>query len=153
MGLNLNPDAPAEDVGGGADASGLPPIPTGGPGVFPLQAATGVGYGEGFAANAHMHAPDSWIASAKYLIEELGVDPNSRDHNGYNTLHHAAARGDNELILYLIGKGVDIKAVSRKGETVADMANGPTQRIVPFPETVALLEKLGSRNSHKCRSC
>ncbi|MCX5755460.1 MAG: ankyrin repeat domain-containing protein [Gemmatimonadetes bacterium] len=154
VGIQFNPDAPADDgSAAGADPSGLAPIPTGGPGVWPLQAATGVGYGEGFAANSHMHAPDSWIASAKYLIEELGVDPNSRDHNGYNALHHAAARGDNELIMYLVSKGVDIKAVSRKGETVADMANGPAQRIVPFPETVALLEKLGSKNSHKCKSC
>jgi hypothetical protein len=33
------------------------------------------------------------------------------------------------------------------------MANGPVQRIPPFLETVALLEKLGSKNNHKCRSC
>ncbi|GDX87347.1 hypothetical protein LBMAG44_12600 [Gemmatimonadota bacterium] len=154
-GLQLNADAPTDDAAGGAggDPSGLPPVPNGGAGVGPLQAATGVGYGEGFAANSHMHAPDSWLAAAKYLIEELGVDPNSRDHNGYNALHHAAARGDNELMIYLVAKGVDIKAVSRKGETVADMANGPVSRIVPFPETVALAEKLGSKNNHKCKSC
>jgi hypothetical protein len=57
------------------------------------------------------------------------------------------------MILYLVSKGADIHAVSRKGETVADMANGPVQRIPPFPETVALAEKLGSKNSHKCKSC
>jgi hypothetical protein len=27
------------------------------------------------------------------------------------------------------------------------------QRVSPFPATVALLEKLGSKNSHKCVSC
>ena len=43
--------------------------------------------------------------------------------------------------------------VSKSGVTVADMANGPRQRIQPYPETVALLEMLGSRNSHKCVSC
>jgi ankyrin repeat protein len=121
--------------------------------VFPIHAATGVGYGEGYAANAHQHAPDAWLASAKYLIEELGVDVNARDHNGYNAIHHAAARGDNTLILYLVSKGGDVKAVSRRGQTTADMANGPVQRVTPFLETVALLEKLGAKNNHRCRSC
>ena len=30
---------------------------------------------------------------------------------------------------------------------------GPVQRIQPFPETVALLENLGSKNNHNCVSC
>ena len=146
-------DAPAEDDGDVKDPSGLPPIPAGGPGVYPIHAASGVGYGEGYAANAHMHAPDGWIPSVKFLIEELGIDVNQRDHNGFTPLHHAAARGDNDLIMYLMSKGADINAVSRRGQTVADMANGPVQRIPPFVETVKLLEKLGSKNSNKCRSC
>jgi ankyrin repeat protein len=146
-------DAPAEDDGEVKDPSGLPPIPAGGPGVYPIHAASGVGYGEGYAANAHMHAPDGWIPSVKFLIEELGVDVNQRDHNGFTPLHHAAARGDNDMIMYLMSKGADISAVSRRGQTVADMANGPVQRIPPFVETVKLLEKLGSKNSNKCRSC
>jgi len=147
-------DAPAEDDSSGkADPSGLAPIPTGGPGVYPIHAASGVGYGEGYAANSHRHAPDAWVASVKYLVEELGADVNARDFNGYNPVHHAAARGDNELIQYLVSKGADVTAVSRKGQTTADMANGPVQRIPPFLETVALLEKLGSKNNHKCKSC
>jgi ankyrin repeat protein len=135
------------------DPSGLPPVPAGGPGVFPIHAASGVGYGEGFAGNAHRHAPDAWLASVKFLVEELGADVNARDYNGYTPLHHAAARGDNELIMYLVSKGADVKAVARTGQTVADMANGPVQRVSPFPETVALLEKLGSKNNHKCVTC
>ena len=150
---------PGDDSGGddgaagGKDPSGLAPIPDGGPGVYPIHAATGVGYGEGFAANSHRHAPDAWMASAKYLIEELKVDVNMRDHNGYNAVHHAAARGDNALITYLQAKGGDIMAISRRGQTTADMANGPVQRIVPFPETVELLVKMGAKNSNKCKSC
>jgi len=147
-------DAPAEeDSSGKADPSGLAAIPSGGPGVYPIHAASGVGYGEGYAANSHRHAPDAWVASVKYLVEELGADVNARDFNGYNPVHHAAARGDNELIQYLVSKGADVTAVSRKGQTTADMANGPVQRIPPFLETVALLEKLGSKNNHKCKSC
>jgi len=129
------------------------PIPPGGPGAYALHAAAGVEYGEGFAGNAHRHAPDGWMPSVKYLVEELGADVNARDNDGYTPLHHAAARGDNDMILYLVSKGADVTAVARSGQTVADMANGPVQRVSPFPATVALLEKLGSKNSHKCVSC
>ena len=146
-------DSGGEDGAVGKDPSGLAPIPDGGPGVYPIHAATGVGYGEGFAANSHRHAPDAWMASAKYLIEELKVDVNMRDHNGYNAIHHAAARGDNELIKYLASKGGDINAISRRGQTTADMANGPVQRIPPFLEAVDLLVKMGAKNSNKCKSC
>jgi len=152
------PESDAEDRAGAGDEdeldpSGLPPVPEGGPGVLPLHAAAGVGYGEGFAGNAHRHAPDSWMPAVKYLIEELGADVNARDHNGYTPLHHAAARGDNEMIMYLVSKGADVTAVSRRGQTTADMANGPVQRVSPFPDTVALLEKLGSKNNDNCVSC
>jgi uncharacterized protein len=130
-----------------------PPIPPGGPGAYPLHAAAGVEYGEGFAGNAHRHAPDGWMAAVKYLVEELGADVNARDNDGYTPLHHAAARGDNDMILYLVSKGADVTAVARSGQTTADMANGPVQRVSPFPATVALLEKLGSKNNHRCVSC
>lgn len=146
-------DAPVEEDSVAGDPSGLPPVPKGGPGVFPIHAASGVGYGEGYAANAHRHAPDAWLPAVKYLVEELHADVNARDYNGYTPLHDAAARGDNELIMYLVSKGADVTAVSRKGQTTADMANGPVQRIPPFVDTVALLEKLGSKNNHKCKSC
>src|SRR5262245_1516108 len=130
-----------------------PPIPPGGPGAFPIHAAAGVEYGEGFAGNAHRHAPDGWMPSMKYLVEELGADVNMRDNDGYTPLHHAAARGDNDMIMYLVSKGADVTAVARSGQTTADMANSPVQRLSPIPATVALLEKLGSKNSHKCVVC
>jgi uncharacterized protein len=78
---------------------------------------------------------------------------NERDSQGLTALHHAAGRGDNEMILYLISKGAEVTAVGKKGETVADLANGPRQRIQAFADTIALLEILGSKNSHKCVSC
>ena len=135
------------------DVSGLAPVPVGGPGVTVLQAAAGVGYGEGFAANSHRYAPAGMLAAVKYLVDELHVDVNEIDHEGNTALHHAAARGDNEMIVYLVSKGANVMAVSREGRTTADMANGPVQRVEPFPETIALLEKLGSKNNHKCVSC
>src|SRR5688500_17166326 len=130
-----------------------PAIPYGGPGVFALHAAAGVEYGEGFAGNAHRHAPGSWLAAVKYLVEELGADVNARDSDGYTPLHHAAARGDNETILYLVSKGADVTAVARSGQSTADMANGPVQRLSPIPETVALLVKLGAKNNNRCVTC
>jgi uncharacterized protein len=135
------------------DPSGVPPIPPGGPGVWPIHVASGVGYGEGFESNAHRHVPDGWLPALKYLVETLGADVNARDHDGYTALHHAASRGDNAAIRYLVSKGADVKVVSRRGQTTADMANGPYQRTTPYPETVALLESLGSKNNHKCVLC
>ena len=49
------------------------------------------------------------LAAVKYLVEELDADVNAVDHEGNTALHHAAARGDNEMILYLVSKGADVK--------------------------------------------
>jgi hypothetical protein len=57
------------------------------------------------------------------------------------------------MILYLVSKGADPKAVAKNFRTTVDMANGPVQRLRPFPETIALLEKMGARNSHRCVGC
>lgn len=138
---------------GAMDPSGLPPVPVGGPGVYAIHAASGVGYGEGYAANIHRVVPDGWLPAVKYLVEELGADVNQRDHNGYTAMHHAAARGDNELIEYLVSQGGDVMVVARSGQTTVDMANGPVQRISPFPATIALLESMGAVNNHNCVSC
>ncbi len=135
------------------DPSGLPPVPVGGAAVHPLHAASGVGFGTSRVAQQHRSVPDGWLPAVRYLIDELGVDPNLRDKDGYNAIHHAAARGDNETILFLVSRGADINAISRRGQTTADLANSPEQRAQPHPATVALLEKLGSHNNHECRSC
>ncbi len=132
---------------------GNPEVPVGGPHIYPIHAAAGVGYGQSFAGNAHRYVPDNWVPAVKFLVEECGAEVDIRDANGYTALHHAASRGDNDLVLYLVEKGADVKAVSRKGQTTADMANGPIERVTPFPETIALLLKLGAKNNHKCVSC
>jgi ankyrin repeat protein len=151
--------------GGGGRGGGAPAIPLDpaidsaaravppGIGVYAIHCAAGVGYGNGFAGNSHRHAPGGWMSAMKYLVEELHMDVNQRDLNGYTAMHHAAARGDNEMITYLVSKGGDVKAVARNGRTTVDMANGPVQRLSPIPETIALLEKLGAKNSHRCVSC
>jgi ankyrin repeat protein len=135
------------------DVSNVPPIAVGGPGIPPLQAAAGVGFGEGFAANSHIHSPAGFLPGIKWMVEVAGADVNAVDHDGNTALHHAAARGDVDSILYLVSKGADVTKVNREGQTVADMANGPVQRVQPWPEALQLLEKLGSKNNHKCVSC
>jgi ankyrin repeat protein len=135
------------------DLSGVPPIPYGGPGILPLHAASGVGYGEGFAANSHRYAPTGFLPAIKYLVEELGADVNAADHEGNTPLHLAASRGDNDSIRFLVSKGADVMRVNREGNTTVDMANGPVQRTQPYPETIKLLESLGAKNNHRCITC
>ncbi len=117
--------------------------------VNPLLAAAG----DGWFGNFHVNAPGGWLPSVKYLVEELGFDVNAADERGYTPLHYAAARGDDEMILYLVSKSADVTATSIDGVTTADMANGHDARVQPFLRTVALLERLGSKNNHKCLSC
>jgi ankyrin repeat protein len=143
------PESPAA----GADKSGLAPLPIGGPGATPLHAAAGPGYAMGFAGNSHHVAPGGMLAAVQYLVEELGANVNAVDHDGNTAVHHAASRGDNEMIRFLVAKGADVKKVNRAGQTTIDVANGPVQRTQPYPETIKLLASLGAVNNNKCVSC
>jgi ankyrin repeat protein len=158
--------AQADDVAGmkvlvsrGAD----PNIPTS-HGCSPLQVAMGFG----LEPQISTFVPDSRLPAAKYLVDELHASVNSKDDLGYTPLHGAALTGDNELIQYLVSRGADAKARANQyfgrgdgaadsvkpgtGDTVADMANGPRERNLVYPETISLLMKLGSENSDYCRA-
>jgi ankyrin repeat protein len=137
-------DVPAMKVlvAHGAD----PDLPTKG-GDTLLMVCSGLGWG----ANFSMNVPDGWIPAVKYALE-LGGDVNAKDAKGYSALHGASYIGNNDLVKFLVDQGADVKAVAKDKNTVADMANGPNRFGIPHPETVALLEKLGSANSHNCRS-
>ncbi|HKE29273.1 MAG TPA: ankyrin repeat domain-containing protein [Bryobacteraceae bacterium] len=116
-------------------------------GDTPLHAAAGIGW----AANWSVNAPLPLVDAVKYSIE-LGNDVNAVDTRGYTPLHGAAYLGNNDMVNYLVGKGAKVDARSKTGDSPADMANGPTRFGQPHPDTLALLEKLGSHNSHNCRS-
>jgi ankyrin repeat protein len=116
-------------------------------GDSPLMAAAGIGW----AANWSVNAPSPLVDAVKYCVD-LGNDVNAADNRGYSALHGAAYLGDNDMINYLVSAGAKVDAKSKGGDSPADMANGPTRFGQPHPESVALLEKLGSSNSHNCRS-
>jgi ankyrin repeat protein len=116
-------------------------------GETPLMAAAGIGW----AANWSVNAPVPLVDAVKYCVE-LGNDVNATDNRGYTALHGAAYLGHDDMVNYLVSQGARVDVKSKAGDTVADMANGPTRFGQPHPETVALLEKLGSPNSHNCRS-
>jgi uncharacterized protein len=116
-------------------------------GDTPLMVAVGLGWALNFSRNA----PDSWMAAAQYCLN-LDADVNAMDEKGYTALDGAAFRGDNDMIQFLVKSGAKVDVKSKKGDTVADFANGPFHHSIPHPETVALLEKLGSTNSNNCRS-
>lgn len=113
----------------------------------PLMAAAGVGWAHNWSVNAPVPA----IEAVKYCVE-LGNDVNAVDSKGYAALHGAGYIGNNAVVLYLVEKGAKVDVKSKAGDSPADMANGPWRFGLPHPETVALLEKLGSPNSHNCRS-
>jgi ankyrin repeat protein len=116
-------------------------------GDTPLLAAAGIGW----AANWSVNAPLPLIDAVKYCVE-LGNDVNAADNRGYTALHGAAYLGDKDMINFLVSKGAKVDAKSKAGDSAADMANGPTRFGQPHLDAVALLEKLGSPNSHNCRS-
>ncbi len=126
--------------------SALPWIPEGAPNAWPIHAAAGGGY-LGLGAFSVRNQPDQFIPAVKYLIEELGADVNQLDSWLYTPMHYAASRGDNELIAYLVSQGGDVTAVTRLGQSTADMARGGRAGFftrVPYPETVELLTELGA---------
>ena len=131
-------------------------------GVTPLLVAAG----DGYHGNDAVTVPYGRMPAVKYLVEECHADLNATDKKAgestvtthtnsraYTPIHSAAARGDNEMILYLVSKGARVDMVGKNGLTTADMANGPRERIQPFPETIKLLISLGSKFSNRCISC
>ncbi len=128
------------------------PVEVGGPGAYPIHVVAG--YGSYLADNYQRYVPDGWMPAVRYMVEELGADPNLLDWQGFNTSHYAAMRGNNELLLYLVEKGADPTVVGRNGFTAADQANGPGQGGVRFDDTIALLRsRWGVEPTRPCMSC
>jgi len=138
------------------DYSGMPLIPVGGPSLTPLHMAAGAGQGDRIGHGAtHRHVPgaNAWMRAVRYLVEEVGLDVNARDHTGLTPLHGAAGRGDIEMIQYLVEHGADATFKARDGDSTADYANSRVRGIPPYPEAAALLRSLGSDFKDDCAHC
>ena len=135
-----------QEDGRNLEDSGLPVMPEGTPNLYPIQAAAGGGY-MGLGAFQQNNVPNNFLNAVKYLVEEHGADVNLPDSWGYTRLHYASVRGATTFIEYLVSKGADVKAMSRMGQSVVDMARGGHGGFfdrVPYPVTVELLLSLGS---------
>ncbi len=126
--------------------SGLPYIPANAFNAYPIHVAAGGGF-TGLGSFSVRNVPNSFIPAVKYLIEEHGIDVNTLDSWGFTPMHYAAARGDNELIRYLVSQGGDVTVITRLGQSTADMARGGRSGFftrVGYPGTVQLLQEMGS---------
>ena len=57
------------------------------------------------------------------------------------------------MVAFLVDRGARADAMTKDGLSTADMANGPTEHSEQHPDTIQLLQKLGSSISHNnCRS-
>ena len=113
----------------------------------PLMVAAGIGWRGNFSQTA----PDSWMKAVHFLME-IGADVNAVDTNGYTALHGAAARGNDEMVEFLLALGARVDAINAAGNSPADMAFGPSRFFIPKPDTVDLLVGLGSSFQNNCRS-
>lgn len=115
-------------------------------GTTPMMAAAGIGW----SANYSTSAPTR-IEAVEFCLKN-GASVTHQDDLGFTALHGAGFVGDLKLIQYLVDKGAKTDVKTKAGDYPADSANGPFEKSLPNPEAVALLEKLGSPNSHNCRS-
>ena len=126
--------------------SGLPPLLEGTPNMYPIHSVAGGGY-MGLGAFMMNSVPNNFLNAVKYLVEEHGADVSQQDGWHYTPLHYAAVRGGNDVIEYLVSKGADVMAITRLGQSTADMARGGRAGYFsrpPYPETMELLLELGS---------
>ena len=128
------------------DDSGLPPVPAGEPGSWPIHVAAGGGFlGDGGFYVSHV--PDGSLPAIRFMVDELGVDVNVQDYWGYTPVHYAAVRALNDVIRYLASKGADVTIKTRMGQTTADLASGGFANYFKrpaYPETQKLLQSLGA---------
>ncbi|XP_026427905.1 caskin-2-like [Papaver somniferum] len=65
----------------------------------------------------HFAAREGKLDILRYLIEELGLDVNTKDKNGESPLLNATMCGDMNTVEYLLGKGADPETSNFKGYT------------------------------------
>ena len=114
-------------------------------GTTPLMVAAGLGRSNYQPEALRGPRSPSAEAAVKMLVE-AGAQINQVNEASFTALHGAAFRGSNEIITYLVEQGADINAVDYRGRTPYRIAESAQQsfRIQSWPETAALLRKLGA---------
>lgn len=64
------------------------------------------------------------LEAAAELLLQHGADVNTPASDGTTVLHHAAARGQDEVVEYLIARGADLSIKDSSNRTALDVANG-----------------------------
>jgi ankyrin repeat protein len=105
--------------------------------------------------------PESEVLEGVRAAAELGDDPNAVNQAGDTALHAAAVLGHNSVVQFLVDHGAQLNVKNKRGQTPltallnsgrgrgavsagADLTGIDTPRPSPFPETAALLRKLGA---------
>jgi ankyrin repeat protein len=114
-------------------------------GTTPLMVAAGVGlYKLGESPGTNEEALE-----AVKLAHELGGDVNTIDDNGDTALHGAALRGANNIVQFLVDKGIKREYIALKNKrdwSPLGIADGifHISVFIAQPETAALLRKLAA---------
>ena len=136
-------------VEGGADPAAALPN-----GTTPLMVASGLTHVQGPRARrgdvsqfyTNWNEDDS-LESARFLIG-LGADVNAANASGQTALHSAAYMGGMNLVRLLVDRGARLDVQDAQGQTPYRIAEGHLniagQSVTEWPETAALLRKLGA---------
>ena len=60
---------------------------------------------------------------------DLGADVNARNYAGDTALHHAAAKGFNTVIQFLVDKGARLDAKNKRAQTPASIAEAGSRNV------------------------
>jgi uncharacterized protein len=109
-----------------------------------LMFAAGVGWRDKYTKGTEAEALE-----ALKIMKATGLDVRTANSRGETALHGAADRGADTIVQYLVDNGADPNAKNRRGYTPIDVAlgKGGIQLPVPHDTTIALLKKLGGRES------
>jgi ankyrin repeat protein len=126
-------------------AAGADPNAAADDGTTTLMAAAGLGRAS-YQPGAMRGAPSPSAEAAVRLLVEAGATVNAVNEAKFNA---AAFRGLNEVVEYLVQHGASINAQDFRNRTPYRIAQSAQQgfRVQAWPETAALLERLGADTS------